>query len=111
MFMTDAAAAPTATTQPSRAWTPALVARLRQPDATTDLTATTLPFGTRDIALILAGIARGLQRASALEERLARNAATSVAPKPPRAPRSQPAPQPGSRLGDLPTAEEIAADA
>jgi hypothetical protein len=40
-----------------------LAATLRQPSVTTDLAAATRPFGTRDIALILARITRGLLRA------------------------------------------------
>ena len=77
-------------------------------------------FGTGDIALILARIAQGLNRARALEERLVRNAGRLDAP--PR-PRSAPAPHRArgtqqsapcshshaSLLADLPTPEQIAA--
>src|SRR5689334_6021863 len=44
-----------------------LAASLQQGTLTTDLACATLGFGTRDIALILARITRGLQRADALE--------------------------------------------
>jgi hypothetical protein len=47
------------------------------------------PFGTTNIALILARIARGLLRAAALEARLHRSAARLDAPPPPRAPRAR----------------------
>jgi hypothetical protein len=79
------------------------------------------PPGHRDIALILARIARGLHRARALEERLVRNAARLDAPpKPPRSSfplTSRPIPPPAlyrdrSNLhpADLPTSEQIAAE-
>src|SRR5262245_34890234 len=96
-----------------------LAATLRQPSAD-DLVTTTRSFGTNDIALILARIMRGLERAGALEARLLRNAARLD--KPPRrrtaparaesaaVPRyhaSQPA---DLRRAELPTPEQIAAD-
>ena len=94
-FMTAAATTPTPTTEPSRAgrlldlvrklidYGKELAATLRHHSATIDLTAATRPFGTRDIALILARITRGLHRANALEARLVRNAARlDAAPRP-----------------------------
>ncbi len=89
------------------------------------------PFGTADLAIILARIADGLRRATALEARLRQRAArgrdltpTPVrepavrGPRPARqvaAPDAQPEPQPADhsedpRLARLPTAEEIAAE-
>jgi len=78
-------------------------------------------FGTNDLALILARISRGLQRANALEERLIRASgrARPEQPKPPLtagSPRCRPRPcHPPSRdaaspLAHMPTAEQIAAD-
>ena len=72
-------------------------------------------FGTRDFALILARIARGLRLAQALEARLvSRPVRETVVPTPVRVPADratrsarQAAPRPG--LPDMPTAEEIAA--
>jgi hypothetical protein len=83
-------------------------------------------FGTTNIALILARVARGLLRAAALEARLHRSAARLDAPPRPRAPRigvpsvaTEPrAPRQQASSGDtddeallahLPTLEEIAA--
>src|SRR5271165_6990877 len=90
-----------------------------QQRAATDLTAVTMPFGTRDIALILARITRGLLLANALEARVVELADRPDAPPaPPRAP-AQRAPQPASarptdeadpRLAQLPTPEQIAAE-
>src|SRR5271165_3382400 len=55
--------------------------------ATTDLAAVTLPFGTRDIGLILARITRGLLLANALEVRVVAPAGRPAAPpRPARAP-------------------------
>ncbi len=87
------------------------------------------PFGTADLAVILARIADGLRRATALEARLWQRAARGqdLAPAPirePAGPRparqsappdAQPEPQPANRTDDprlacLPTAEEIAAE-
>ena len=84
-------------------------------------------FGTTNIALILARIARGLLRAAALEARLHRSAARLDAPPPPRAPQLRvasaateprtPRQRAGSSdtdnealLAHPPTLEEIAAD-
>jgi hypothetical protein len=99
-----------------------LAATLQQRATNADLAAVTLPFGTRDIALILARITRGLLLANALEGRLVELAARPEAPpKPPRAP-AQHAPRaprttaarPGGetdpRLAPLPTPEQIAAE-
>lgn len=76
-------------------------------------------FGTADLAVILARIARGLQLAQALEARvLSRAAALDKGPKP-RSARSEPTPRPSAsppaeaaeaRLAQLPTAEQIAAE-
>jgi hypothetical protein len=89
------------------------------------------PFGTADLAVILARIASGLRRAAALEARLRRRAARGrdLGPAPVRAPATprpgaarhiappgaQPEPQHASptedpRLARLPTEEEIAAE-
>jgi hypothetical protein len=80
-----------------------------------------LRFGTSDLALILARITRGLNRATALEARLLQNAARLDAePAPSRAPSRprQRAAQPVARrahqaddlLAHLPTPEQIAAE-
>jgi hypothetical protein len=99
-----------------------LAVTLQQRATNADLAAITLPFGTRDIALILARITCGLQRASALEARVAALAAGPDAPPAPsRAPaqRSPRAPRPAAgrsseeadpRLALLPTPEQIAAE-
>ncbi len=86
------------------------------------------PFGTTDVAVILARITNGLRRAAALEARLCRRAARDqqLAPKPIRAPAThaprpvrrpvtQPDAEPNNRTGDLrlanlPTEEKIAAE-
>src|SRR5271165_4366682 len=89
------------------------------------------PFGTADLAVILARITNGLRRAAALEARLCQRAARGrdLTPSPirlpavrgPRAarqvapPDAQPEPQPADhtedpRLARLPTEEEIAAE-
>ena len=89
------------------------------------------PFGTADLAVILARIADGLRRATALEARLCQRAARSrdLTPTPVREPAirgprparqsappdAQPEPQPADhtedpRLARLPTEEEIAAE-
>ena len=96
-----------------------LVHSLQQRTAATALVTVVLRFGTRDIALILSRIARGLQLANALEAKLIRRPVrqdpvlirtpserkprTDEPPAKPRASRAV------SRLPDLPTAEEIAA--
>lgn len=124
--MSDAANASTPTTQPSRVgrlldlvrklidYGKELAAALRQPDPDIDLAPVMRSFGTRDIALILSRIMRGLQRAEALEARLQQNGARLD--KPPRR-RGAPATakpaaecQADTRLTDLPTAEQIAAE-
>jgi len=99
-----------------------LATTLQRRATTTDLAAITLPFGTSDIALILARITRGLQRANALEARVAELAARPAAPSTPSrtpAQRTPRAPQPASagpsdeanpRLAVLPTPEQIAAE-
>jgi hypothetical protein len=76
-------------------------------------------FGTVDVALILARIARGLHRANALEARLLHNADRldaaprgTASPARPRAPRPAAAPaasEADARLIHLPTPEQIAA--
>ena len=63
--------------------------------ATTDLAAVTLPFGTRDIGLILARITRGLLLANALEARVVALAARPAAPP-------RPAPTPAQRAPRAP---------
>ena len=89
------------------------------------------PFGTADLAVILARIADGLRRATALEARLCQRAArgrdltpspvrepAACGPRPARQvapPDAQPEPQPANhtedpRLARLPTKEEIAAE-
>jgi hypothetical protein len=78
-----------------------------------------LTFGTNDLALILARITRGLQRANALEARLVRHAARperSLAPTrsapsdKPRPARPAP-PRAETILSQMPTEEQIAAAA
>jgi hypothetical protein len=89
------------------------------------------PFGTADVAVILARITNGLRRAAALETKLCRRAArgqdlapapirlpAARAPRPTRQvapPAAQPNPPPADpgedpRLARLPTEEEIAAE-
>jgi hypothetical protein len=89
------------------------------------------PFGTADLAVILARITNGLRRAAALEARLCARAARgqNLAPAPIRLPTArvpgparqeappgaQPEPQPAEpaqdpRLARLPTEEEVAAE-
>jgi hypothetical protein len=130
--MTAAATTPTPTTEPSRAgrlldlvrklidYGKELAATLRHHSATIDLAAATRPFGTRDIALILARITRGLLLADALEARVVSNAArldaaprpraTPAAAKPAAAARPPAAPPADARLAHLPTPEQIAAE-
>jgi hypothetical protein len=130
--MSTAATTPAPTTEPSRAgrlldlvrrlieYGKELATTLRQSSVTIDLAAAMRPFGTRDIALILARITCGLHRADALEARLVRGAArldaeprprsVPAAAKPASAPRRQAAPPAGSTLAHLPTPEQIAAE-
>ncbi|MEJ0018880.1 MAG: hypothetical protein WDN25_20430 [Acetobacteraceae bacterium] len=131
--MSDAPDAPTTPPRPSRLgpllalvrrlidYGRDLAASLRQP-ATADLLPISRAFGTRDIALILARITRGLLMAGALEARLLRRGAyldappdtprtpraTPAEPTPAPPPRSRTAARPDIRLDPLPTAEQIA---
>jgi hypothetical protein len=87
---------------------------------TADLASVTRDFGTKDIALILARIRCGLERANLLEARIIDEAAqldagaarpAAVAPRAPPATPRPPAPpkqQPDPTLARLPTSEEIA---
>jgi len=91
---------------------------------TADLASVTRDFGTKDIALILARIRCGLERANWLEARIIHEAAhldaeaaeaapaAAVSPRAvPTTPRppAPPAEKPDPRLARLPTSEEIAA--
>ena len=99
-----------------------LAATLQQRATNADLAAVTLSFGTRDIALIVARITRGLLLAGALEGRLVELVARpDVPPKPPRAPAEhaprvsrpaavRPSGETDPRLAPLPTPEQIAAE-
>ncbi len=102
-----------------------LVCTLQRRAAPNDVSvsAMTRPFGTRNFALILARITRGLRLAGALEERLMRRpvreekkpASTSApSPRQPRAARPAAARRrledPDPRLALLPTSEQIAAE-
>ena len=130
--MSAAASVPDPTTQPSRSarlldlvrklidYGKELATTLRE-RASSDLRFDALQFGTSDLALILARITRGLNRATALEARLLQNAARLDAePAPSRAPSRprQRAAQPAARrahqaddlLAHLPTPEQIAAE-
>ena len=129
--MSDAATDPTPTPEPSRVnrlldlvrklieYGKELATTLRQHTTPTDLAAATRPFGTGDIALILARITQGLHRANALEARLLRNAASLDAqPTPPRTPAAtqrvsaspvRATPPIDPHLARLPTPEQIAA--
>ena len=94
----------------------------QQRTPTTDLAAVTRPFGTSDIGLILARIARGLLWANALEARVVQMAArpepppapdrapTQRAPRTPRPAAPGPIDEPDPRLARLPTSEQIAAE-
>ena len=90
---------------------------------TADLASVTREFGTKDVALILARIRCGLERANLLEARIIDEAArldaaaARAAPAAAVAPRTRPATprppeppkqQPDPRLARLPTSEEIA---
>jgi hypothetical protein len=131
--MSAAASVPDPTTQPSRSarlldlvrklidYGKELATTLRQ-RASTDLRFDAVRFGTSDLALILARITRGLNRATALEARLLQNAArldaepapSSRAPPRPRQRTAQPAArrahQADDLLAHLPTPEQIAAE-
>ncbi len=99
-----------------------LAATLQQRPSATQLWDAARDFGTRDIALILARITRGLLLAGALEARLVSHPLpeqTRAAPArassprasraaPPAAPRAEPPEDP--RLARLPTPEQIAAE-
>ena len=104
-----------------------LVCTLQRRGAANDVSvsAMTRPFGTRNFALILARITRGLRLAGALEERLMRRPvaeekkpASTPSPRQPRPARpaaARPAARrhiedPDPRLALLPTSEQIAAD-
>jgi hypothetical protein len=99
-----------------------LATTLQRRATTTDLAAVTHPFGTSDIALILARINRGLLRANALEARVVELAARPDAPpapsralaqRAPRAPRpaaAKPTDAADPRLALLPTPAQIAAE-
>src|SRR5271166_2939186 len=97
-----------------------LVTTLRERSTTIDLAAIARPFGTRDIAVILARITHGLLLADALEARLVEGPANLEPPRfsapraQPRPRAAQPAPRPAepaaSRLASLPTLEQIAAE-
>src|SRR6476659_9984879 len=97
----------------------ALAATVRQRVAADPVFART-GFGTADLAVIFARIARGLHLAQALEARVLRRATwldqgprprtARPAPKP-RPPVSPPARASDPRLAHLPTAEQIAAEA
>ena len=107
-----------------------LVATVKQGAATPGLAALARPFGSADIAVILARITNGLRRAAALEARLCQRAARGrdLTPSPFRGPACRtpgaarktqpdapPKPQPARsvedpRLARLPTEEEIAAE-
>ena len=102
-----------------------LVCTLQRRGAANDVSvsAMTRPFGTRNFALILARITRGLRLAGALEERLMRRpvaeekkpASTSApSPRQPRAARPATTRRrledPDPRLELLPTSEQIAAE-
>ena len=128
--MSAAAETPAPTTEPSRSarlldlirklidYGRELAATIRQRTAT-DPYFVKARFNTIDLAVILARIARGLLLAEALEARVLRSAAQLDAEPAPR--RARPAPrapavprvaaEPDPRLAQLPTAEQIAAEA
>ncbi len=107
-----------------------LLATVHERTAAPDFRSFAKPFGTADIALIIARITRGLRRAAALEAMLceraqrgrdltqpafrdpatpAPHAETERAPPDPQ-PETRPRPAPDPRLANLPTEAEIAAD-
>ncbi len=130
--MSAAATAPPTVPEPSRAgrllglvrklieYGKELAATIRQ-RAVADPIVTRTCFGTTDIALILARIARGLHRATELEARVLRCAARLDAGPAPAKPRSEPRSEPKApaarstqpaapALTSLPTPEQIAAE-
>ena len=126
--MSAAASTPTPTTEPSRSgrllnlvrklidYGRELAATIRQRTAAEPLFAK-VRFGTADLALVLARIARGLLLANALEARVLQRAAHLDAGRRPARARSAPnAPaalrvaEADPRLANLPTAEQIAAE-
>ena len=136
MFMSTAAEAPAPTTQPNSAaadqpsrsgrllnlvrklidYGRELAATIRQRTVTEPIFAK-VRFGTTDLALIFARIARGLLLADALEARVLRRAAhLDAGPRPSRARSTARAPaaprvaETDPRLASLPTAAEIAAE-
>jgi hypothetical protein len=128
MFMSAAAEAPAPTTEPSRSgrllglirklidYGKDLAATIRQRTATEPFFAK-VRFGTSDLALILARIARGLQLANALEARVLRRAAHLDAGRRPgrarpaaKPPAARPVAEVDPGLARLPTAEQIAAE-
>src|SRR5271157_4975159 len=128
MFMSAAAETPAPTTQLSRSgrrlnlvrklidYGKELTATIRERTATEPLFAT-IRFGTTDLALILARIARGLLLADALEARVLQRAAhLDVGPRrgrarsAPRAPAAPRVAEADPHLAGLPTPEQIAAE-
>jgi hypothetical protein len=127
--MSAAAEAPDPTTEPSRSFRlldlvrklidygRELAATIRQRTAADPIFAKAR-FGTTDLALLFARIARGLQLANALEARVLRSSAqldagpaqsrARSAPRAPAAPRVAAEADPG--LAHLPTPEQIAAE-
>ena len=95
---------------------------LRRRAAANDVGAMVRPFGTTDLAMIMARITRGLRLAGALEERLMRHpvpeekkpASTSAPsqrrPRAARPPAARRVYDPDPRLARMPTPEQIAAD-
>jgi hypothetical protein len=127
--MSAAASTPTHTTEPSRSgrllslvrklidYGRELAATIRRRTATDPIFAV-CRFGTTDLALILARIARGLHHANALEARVLRRAAhLDAGPAPARArsasaartPAAPPAAEADPRLTLMPTPAQIAA--
>ena len=92
-----------------------LACSLQQNPAVATLIIVARHFGTRDIALILARITRGLQLAGELEARLVHRPLPEARLQDlfripaDRAPRTTPPAAPRPQLPDMPTAEEIAA--
>jgi hypothetical protein len=88
---------------------------LQQSPAVTTLLTVAVHFGTRDIALILSRITRGLQLANALEAKLIRHPLRETVTQDffrapvHRKPRSGRPAAPRPKLPDVPTPEEIAA--
>jgi hypothetical protein len=104
-----------------------LAITLRQHTSANDISRFTNRFRTKDVALILARITRGLLLASMLEARLiarinrkeqVQPAGTTISTAPPRKPRAARSErrtpprvwEPDPRLAGMPTAEEIAAE-